>query len=139
MRKPSFYVTQPMRQATVQPLRALGLVESTGEQLQRLQLHASGTRFDRRRVCRRYPYNRTVLEHLGGWVSGAHEKVQYSAPLTEALSTLEPMPQSARELLRERTVQGPALTPSAAVLRRVGRGAAEGWTSKLCGRPNRPC
>jgi hypothetical protein len=31
MRKPSFYVTQPMRQATVQPLRAMGLVESTGE------------------------------------------------------------------------------------------------------------
>ncbi len=31
MRKPSFYVTQPMRQATVQPMRALGLAESAGE------------------------------------------------------------------------------------------------------------
>ena len=31
MRKSSLYVTQPMRQATVQPLRALGLVESIGE------------------------------------------------------------------------------------------------------------
>ena len=29
--KRSFYVTQPMRQATVQPLRALGVVESSGE------------------------------------------------------------------------------------------------------------
>jgi hypothetical protein len=124
MRKPSFYVTQPMRQATVQPLRALGLVESTGERFNAFSSTQVGRDIIDAVCSGHYPCNRTVLEHLGGWASGAHHKVHNSAPLTEPLSPLEPMPQSAREVLRERIVRG---TGTDAIRRRT----ALDWVDRL--------
>lgn len=106
MRQPSFYVTQPMRQATVQPLRALGLMDSTGERFNAFVCTQLGREFVDAVCADCYPYNRTVLDHLSGWASGTHEKVQHSAPLTKALSPLESMPHDARALLRERIVLG---------------------------------
>lgn len=42
MRKSSFYVTQPMRMATNQPLQALGLVESGGERFNAFRITPAG-------------------------------------------------------------------------------------------------
>ena len=43
--KRSFYVTQPMRQATVQPLRALGVIESSGERFNAFRCTRHGEAF----------------------------------------------------------------------------------------------
>lgn len=56
MRKPSFYVTQPMRQATVQPLRALGLVESAGERFNAFRSTELGLDFIEAVCAGFYPY-----------------------------------------------------------------------------------
>lgn len=106
MRKPSFYVTQPMRQATVQPLRALGMAESSGERFNAFTRTQLGDDFINA-VCAEFaPYNRSVVDHLVGWAKGIHENVTSSSPLTNALSPLNPMSKSAREFLRERLVLG---------------------------------
>ncbi len=42
VRKPGFYVTQPMRMATVQPLPALNLVESSGERFNGFRCSSTG-------------------------------------------------------------------------------------------------
>jgi hypothetical protein len=112
MRKPSFYVTQPMRQATVQPLRALGLVESSGERFNAFICTLLGHDFIHA-VCADFnPHNRCVLDHLVGWAKGAHDNVTHSWQLTQALTPLDPMSNSAREFLRERIVQGTGVEAS---------------------------
>ncbi|MGH9616412.1 MAG: hypothetical protein ACRD28_06680, partial [Acidobacteriaceae bacterium] len=104
MRKPSFYVTQPMRQATVQPLRSLGLTESSGERFNAFTCTPLGYDFINAVCAELNPYNRSVLDHLVGWAKGSHENVTSSWALTKALSPLNPMSTSAQEFLRERIV-----------------------------------
>lgn len=104
--KRSFYVTQPMRQATVQPLRALGMVESSGERFNAFRCAKHGVAFIDAACAAFKPYKRSVLDHLFLWARGVQEKVKTSSELRKALSPLEPMSESAREFLRERIVQG---------------------------------
>lgn len=117
VRKSGFYVTQPMRMATVQPLLALGLVEASSERfnafrcsLRRIELNQYRSLPGRAfidAVCTDYnPHKRSVLNHLIGWTKGAHNDVQSSEPLQKALSPLVPLSLNAREFLRERLVQG---------------------------------
>jgi hypothetical protein len=103
--KRSFYVTQPMRQATVQPLRALGVVESGGERFNAFRCTERGEAFIDAACAAFKPYRRSVLDHLVMWARGVHADVT-SLELIRALSPLEPMSESAREFLRERIVQG---------------------------------
>jgi len=106
VRKPSFYVTQPMRQATVQPMRALGLAESAGERFNAFGCTQFGDDFVDAVCDGLRPFNRTVLDHLVGWCQDAGYNVRTSWPLTAALSPLNSMPENARDLLRDRLVQG---------------------------------
>ena len=104
--KRSFYVTQPMRQATVQPLRALGVVESRGERFNAFRCTQNGESFIDEACAAYRPHKRTVLDHLVMWAKGIHDDIGNSSELRKALSPLEPMSQGAREFLRERIVQG---------------------------------
>lgn len=52
------------------------------------------------------PYHRSLLTHLVLWVGGEHDKVTSSPELTHVLSPLEPLPANARNILRERLIQG---------------------------------
>ena len=104
--KRSFYVTQPMRQATVQPLRALGVVESSGERFNAFRCTKHGEAFIDAAWAAFKPHKRSVLDHLVMWARGVHSDVNTSSELRRALSPLEPMSESAREFLRERIVQG---------------------------------
>lgn len=104
--KRSFYVTQPMRQATVQPLRALGVVESSGERFNAFHCTQNGEAFIDEACAAFRPHKRTVLDHLVMWAKGIHDDIGNSSELRKALSPLEPMSQGAREFLRERIVQG---------------------------------
>lgn len=102
----TFYVTQPMRQATVQPLRALGMVESNGDRFNAFRPTDYGVAFIDAAWATFRPHKRSVLDHLVLWASGLHDDVKNSWELRRALSPLEPMHESAREFLRERIVQG---------------------------------
>jgi hypothetical protein len=104
--KRSFYVTQPMRQATVQPLRALGVVASSGERFNAFRCTKHGEAFIDAAWAAFKPHKRSVLDHLVMWARGIHDDVKTSSELRKALSPLEPMSESAREFLRERIVQG---------------------------------
>jgi hypothetical protein len=104
--KRSFYVTQPMRQATVQPLRALGVVESGGERFNAFRCTEHGEAFIDAACAPFRPYRRSVLDHLVMWARDVHADVNTSSELRRALSPLEPMSESAREFLCERVVQG---------------------------------
>jgi hypothetical protein len=104
--KRSFYVTQPMRQATVQPLRALGVVESSGERFNAFRCTEHGEAFIDEACAAFRPHKRSVLDHLVMWAKGIHDDVGNSSELRKALSPLEPMSQRAREFLHERIVQG---------------------------------
>ena len=106
VRKRSFYVTQPMRQATIQPLRALGLVESSGERFNAFRCSERGREFIEATSDGSKPYHNSLIKHLVLWVRGAHDKVTTSPELTRALSPLEPLPANARNILRERLIQG---------------------------------
>jgi hypothetical protein len=104
--KRTFYVTQPMRQATVQPLRALGVVESNGERFNAFRCTKHGEDFIDAAWAAFKPHKRSVLDHLVMWARGIHDDVKTSSELRRALSPLEPMSQRACEFLRERIVQG---------------------------------
>jgi hypothetical protein len=122
VRRRNFYVTQPMRQATVQPLRALGLAESSGERFNAFCTTTVGKDFVDTAGADFAPYySRSVVEHVTRWVTGDHDKVW---SLTAALSPLEPLSLRAREIVRERLAQGPASDASR-------REAAMRWVSDL--------
>ena len=134
--KRNFYVTQPMRQATVQPLRALGMVESSGERFNAFRCTGQGDAFIDAAWRAFRPHKRSVLDHLVLWATGIHDDVKNSWELKKALSPLEPMPQSAREFLRERIVQGSGIDASRRrralewVVALRGQKQQIGWTEK---------
>lgn len=105
VRKPGFYVTQPMRMQTVQPLPALGFVAATGERFNSFTSTKEGHDFVKA-ACGDYkPCNRDVVSHLTKWVLRQDNHVNTDA-LSEALSPLVAMPDKARRLLRKRLKQG---------------------------------
>ena len=93
MRNPSFYVTQPMRMATIQPLRALGLVDADGERFNAFRITPAGEDF-LRIACGRAP----VVERLVAWVQ-AQKSWNGSSALAAVLSPLESLNPQAREYL----------------------------------------
>lgn len=100
LRKTSTYVTQPMRMATVQPLRALGLVEATQDRFSAFSCTRAGHEF-LELACT--PGN--ALRQLIAWVKGSLQTLPADA-LRNALAPTEPLPEQAREFLRERLVAG---------------------------------
>lgn len=107
VRKPSFYVTQPMRMATVQPLRVLGLTAGSVERFNAFACSTMGRDFVEA-VCADFNpcyYKKSVSEYLTFWaVSGS--EVSDSPNLRQALSPLHPMAKHARAFLRDRLIQG---------------------------------
>lgn len=104
VRQRNFYVTQPMRTATIQALPALGFVESHSTRFNAFRCSDEGMGFIEKATERYCPYNRTVIDHLTYWVQGGDRL--NSPPLREVLSPLEPFPTEAIPLLRERLIQG---------------------------------
>jgi hypothetical protein len=104
MRRPNFYVTQPMRMATVQALPALELVESKGERFNSFACNTNGLTFIEYACSSSRPYNTTVLAYLTAWAKGEKSGVTTHA-LSKVLNPMEALAQSACEFLRERIVQ----------------------------------
>lgn len=102
MSKRNYYVSQPMRMATVQPLLALGLVETDGSsaRFNAYRITALGQEILKAAFNQYRPGNSSLDKVLTSWVTGIIEVIS-SHTLTLALSPSEPLPQSARELLKE--------------------------------------
>ncbi len=104
VRQRNFYVTQPMRMATVQALPALGLAEADGTRFNAFRCSDAGTAFIEQ-ACKDYrPSKGSVMNHLLQWVM-VGKKVD-SVPLRNALSPLTPLSNDTLALLRERLIQG---------------------------------
>lgn len=109
--RPSFYVTQPMRMATVTALPALGLVEAAGSRFNSFSCNPEGLAFVEAVTQGHRPCNHELVEHLVLWVLGEDDRV-HTSPLRQALSPLEPLPADARVLLEESLHQGASESPA---------------------------
>lgn len=108
--RPGFYVTQPMRMATVSVLPALGLVEPGGVRFNSFRYSQDGLAFVETAFSEFRPFRRSVVDHLLLWVQGQIEKVD-SPVLREALSPLLPLPEAGCTFLKERLLQGSSASP----------------------------
>lgn len=103
-RKRSFYVTQPMRMSTIQPLKELRLVEASSERFNAFTVGEKGQNLIDA-FCDECPHIRgkNVVERLCGWAfgdSGSFEK------LAESLSPLKPLPDRLRQMMRGMVIHG---------------------------------
>ncbi|WP_031595422.1 hypothetical protein [Ferrovum myxofaciens] len=105
VRQRNFYVTQPMRMATVQALPALGFVESDSARFNAFRCSDAGMDFIKQATGEYRPHKRAVIDHLTRWVLGENDKLKTNE-LQQALSPLHRSPNDAIPLLRERLIQG---------------------------------
>jgi hypothetical protein len=87
VRQRNFYVTQPMRMATVQALPALGFVESDSARFNAFRCLREGRDFIESASGGFRPYNRAVTDHLTSWAQMKDDRVDTDA-LRQALSPL---------------------------------------------------
>lgn len=116
-----FYVTQPMRMGTVQALRTLGLVESASERFNAYKCSLAGNALVEA-GCILKPRRAHALDALTAWVCGDFDAD--TDTMRRVVSPVEPLPDMAREQLRELLVGGDG---EAARRRR----AATAWTDAL--------
>jgi len=102
---PNFYVTQPMRMATVQTLPGLGLVESQGERFNSYSLSVHGVDLVKA-GCKGFKCHRfEISEFLIKWVLG-DPRNPYQPGLVQVLSPLNDLPNCAKGIIKERLVSG---------------------------------
>ncbi len=125
--KPSFYVTQPMRMTTVQPLPALGLVQATGERFNSFAASDDGRTFVKIATSGGYAGASaidTVLSKLTGWAMGKQGNIESSEQLRAVLSPHLPLSDASREFLRDRLQSGSTEVD-------LRRAAALAWVGEL--------
>jgi len=105
VRQRNFYVTQPMRMATVQALPALGLVATRGGRFNGFSLSSAGEGMVKSASKDYRPYRRDLEDHLMKWVSEPATPLN-SPELAEAIKPVRELPGNTRSLLRERILQG---------------------------------
>lgn len=121
VRKPGFYVSQPMRMATVQGLPSLGLVEAGGNRFNAFECTAIAHNLLDASIT-----GRSVFNDMMKWIEG-HSDVTADA-LRKALSPVVPLPLTARQILSERLVQG---HESENTVHRSRRTAALSWVEEV--------
>ena len=131
VRQRNFYVTQPLRMATVQALPALGFVESDSARFNAFRCSDEGRGFIEKATGGYRPYKRTVIDHLTLWVLGKDDRVDTDS-LQQALSPLNRLSDETIPLLRERLIQG----GNESLEDKERRGNALAWIEAL--RTNRP-
>jgi hypothetical protein len=113
LREPLFYVTQPMRMATVEALVDLGFVEPGSQRFNSFLCTQAGMDLIEAATAGCRPYNATVENYL---LARGRDVVPIAntPALTEALSPLIVMPLDARDLIRNKLCEGSGLNPEAA-------------------------
>ena len=121
--QPGFYVSQPMRMATVSALPALGFADATGSRFSAFACNADGAAFIDAVAADCHPFGRELVEHLALWVCGETDQVNTDA-VYRGLAPVLPLPPRARQLLHTRLEQGAA---GEAADDRTRRGDALRW------------
>lgn len=109
--RPGFYVSQPMRMATVQALKTLGLVDSLGERFNSYTCTPVGMAFIRAVIADHRPHRMDAIVVLGTWASGGDINVDTRA-MRPILSPTLPLPPEAADSLRELIVRGDGAGPT---------------------------
>jgi hypothetical protein len=111
--QPRFYVTQPMRMATVEALVDLGFVHPGSQRFNSFRCTDSGRDLVEAATSEYRPYNTTVEDYL---VRLATEPapITVTRPLQLALSPIEPLAPIACDLIRSRLCEGTGINRDAA-------------------------
>jgi hypothetical protein len=125
LRQPGFYVTQPMRMATVEALVDLGFVEPGSQRFNSFRCTQAGMALVDAATAEYRPYNATVEDYLVGRAKD-DASISNTHALREALSPLIVLPADARTLVRGKLCEGAGLNPEAA-----RRKNALGWVRSL--------
>lgn len=123
-----FYVSQPMRMATVQALPALGLVEAASSRFNGYVLSARGQALLEQCAGMRCHYSSTALDLLTQWAQGGEGALADNSGLAQALSPLCPVAPEGVTILRDALLQGGAHESTEGKIRR--RAALE-WVETL--------
>jgi len=116
VRKRGFYVSQPMRMATVQPLPALGLVKASSSRFNSFTCTEKGKDLLKEFTDVYRPSNGDLAGTITRWIRG--EKINPTEKLRQALDPREPLPERVRILLLEQLKQGRPDEPDEDRLRR---------------------
>jgi hypothetical protein len=95
-----FYVTAPMRQGMVQPLRAMGLVTGSSQRFNSFELSEKGERVMHAAFGELRANKRPIPDALELWILGQDGKIHLDG-VRAALSPVEPFPAAAASLLQE--------------------------------------
>lgn len=120
-----FYITQPMRMATVEALVDLGFVEPGSQRFNSFRCTQAGMALVDAATAEYRPYNATVENYLFGRAKD-DASISNTHALREALSPLIILPADARTLVRDKLCEGAGLNPEAA-----RRKNALGWVRSL--------
>jgi len=113
LRQPRFYVTQPMRMATVEALVDLGFVEPGSQRFNGFRCTRSGMDLVDAGTADYRPYNSTVEDYLCARAKD-NTSISNTPALREALSPLIVLPADARALVRDKLCEGAGCNPDAA-------------------------
>lgn len=124
VRKPGFYVSQPMRMSIVQALPSLGFVETGASRFNAFRCTSTGDALIDAQASRYEPcyYSQGVLDYLVHWMSRG-ERLTDKDELADALSPLEPMTPDALALVAQQLRIGGGDTDA----RQARRRAALAW------------
>ena len=95
----NFYVSQPMRMASVNALPALGLVRTKGSRFNSFHCSESGEAFIKAMIDGARPYRRDAIACLVDWVLGKREKFHRTRDLQIVLNLQQRMPYDAASRL----------------------------------------
>jgi hypothetical protein len=101
----NFYVTHPMRMATVQTLPGLGLVESQGGRFNSYSLSSHGRNFVNAGCGELKCHGNRIIEFLVKWVKGDNRNPE-TAGLKLAIAQINDLPRDAKAILKDRLVTG---------------------------------
>lgn len=99
IRSTNFYVSQPMRMASVNALPALGLVETTGSRFNSFFCTEAGEAFVNAMVDGARPYRCDAVTCLVDWVLGKKQKLNNTRDLQIVLNLQQRMPDDAARML----------------------------------------
>jgi hypothetical protein len=113
LRQPRFYVTQPMRMATVEALVDLGFVQPGSRRFNSFRCTQAGMDLVEVATSGCRPYKTSVEDYLLGRAKD-NLSISNTHALREALSPLVVLHPDARALLRDKLCEGAGLNPEAA-------------------------
>lgn len=104
VKQPSFYVTQPMRMASVLALPALDLVDTDSARFNAFQCNESGKTLIQSAFRDYKPSNSSVTDYLVKWLNGGN--LSKNSIITKAISPIIPLDKATLNLIKNSLIKG---------------------------------